>query len=251
MEKIRLDKIIADMGLCSRSEAARLIRSGTVLVGGRAAMSGADKVNPESTEIIVGGERLVYRKQRCFMMNKPAGVISATEDRSERTVLDLLDDGDRRLGLFPAGRLDKDAEGLLLLTNDGDLVHRIISPSKNIWKAYYVETQGALDGEDSAAVGTGVLLRDGLRCLPAVLEIISAGDTSTAVVRLREGKYHQVKRMLASRGKPVTYLRRLSVGGLALDPALAPGAYRELSPAEIDMVFDEQHSPWGKIRDIF
>jgi 16S rRNA pseudouridine516 synthase len=243
MEKIRLDKIVADMGFGTRSEAARLIRDGDVLVDGRVASSGAEKYDPAISEITVGGTRLVYKKLRYFMMNKPAGVVSATEDRKEATVLDLMTDGDRRLGLFPAGRLDKDAEGLLLLTNDGDLVHRIISPSKNIWKTYYVETLGALGIEDAAALKTGVVLRDGLRCLPAVLEIISAGETSTASVRIREGKYHQVKRMLASRGKPVTYLKRLSIGGLELDSALVPGSYREMTREEVESVFDESRSP--------
>lgn len=151
MEKLRLDKIIADSGLASRREAARLIKKGFVTVDGRAANSGADKVDPETSEIVVGGAPITYKSRRYMMMNKPAGFVSATEDRKEKTVLELLSDADRRLGLFPAGRLDKDAEGLLLLTNDGDWAHRVTSPSKNVWKTYYVETAGALLEEDAAS----------------------------------------------------------------------------------------------------
>ena len=239
MEKLRLDKIIADTGIASRSEAARLIREGAVSVDGKTAASGADKADPETAEIFVGGQRLEHRKKRYFMMNKPTGVVSATEDRSEKTATDLLEGPDARLGLFPAGRLDKDVEGLLILTNDGDYSHRIISPSKNVYKTYYVETRGALDDTDIAAFSGGIVLRDGLTCLPAVLKIISTGDVSAAEVRIHEGKYHQVKRMLASRGKPVTVLLRLAIGGLRLDGALKPGAYREMSPAEAESVFKE------------
>ena len=244
MEKIRLDKIISDSGLGTRSETAQRIKEGAVLVDGLTASTGAVKVDPETAVIIVGGVRLNYRKHRYFVMNKPAGVVSATEDRAEKTVLDLMSDVERRLGLFPAGRLDKDAEGLLILTNDGDLAHRIISPSKNIWKTYYVETAGALNGEDVAAFRSGIVLRDGLRCMPAVLEIQSSGEKSAAAVRLREGKYHQVKRMLASRGKPVSFLKRLSVGGLALDAGLVPGDYREVTRGELEAVFDDSGNPF-------
>jgi 16S rRNA pseudouridine516 synthase len=242
MEKLRLDKILADSGFCSRKEAARLIREGAVTVGGDAADSGAAKYDPETTEITVGGTRLEYKRKHYIMMNKPAGVVSATEDRSEKTVLDLLGPREKRLGLFPAGRLDKDAEGLLILTNDGDYVHRIITPAKNIWKTYEVETAGVLDSEDAAAFRQGIELKDGLRCLPAVLEILRSGETSTATVRIREGKYHQVKRMLASRGKPVLFLKRLSIGGLRLDGSLAPGSCREMTLLETESVFQGEDS---------
>jgi len=237
MEKLRLDKIIADSGIASRREAARLIKKGLVAVDGRAAASGADKVDPEASEIVVGGTPLAYKSKRYVMMNKPAGCVSATEDKKEKTVLDLLSETDRRLGLFPAGRLDKDAEGLLLLTNDGDWAHRVMSPLKNVWKTYYVETNGALAEEDAAAFRDGLVLIDGRRCLPARLIILGAGPRSSGLVKVREGKYHQVKRMLASRGKPVLYLKRLSVGGLNLDESLAPGQYREMTDAEVQAVF--------------
>ena len=237
MEKLRLDKILTDSGLCSRKEAARLIREGAVSVGGSTAAAGADKYDPETTEITVGGVRLDYKRKHYYMMNKPAGVVSATEDRTEKTVIDLLGEKEKRFGLSPAGRLDKDAEGLLILTDDGDYVHRIISPAKNIWKTYYVETLGALTQADAAALAAGIVLKDGLRCLPARLEIQGTGETSTATVRIREGKYHQVKRMLAARGKPVICLRRLMIGGLRLDGSLAPGCCREMSPSETESVF--------------
>lgn len=171
------------------------------------------------------------------MMNKPAGYVSSTEDRKEKTVMSLLDGVYVRLDLFPAGRLDKDAEGLLILTDDGDYAHRIITPSKKVYKTYYVETDGALSGDDAAAFRDGVVLRDGLHCLPARLDILTSGDKSTAYVVIREGKYHQVKRMLASRGKRVTYLKRVAIGGLKLDGRLEAGQYRELTAEEAWAVF--------------
>ena len=237
MEWIRLDKIIADAGLASRSEASRLIKNGFVTVGGRPATSGAEKVDPAETEIIVRGKTLVYQRHHYFMMNKPSGYVSATEDRNEKTVSELLDGASSRLGLFPAGRLDKDTEGLLLLTDDGDYAHRIITPAKKIYKTYYVETDGALTDGDSAAFLSGIVLRDGLRCLPGRLDIIASGIKSTAYVKIREGKYHQVKRMLAALGKPVTYLRRVAIGGLKLDGQLKAGQYRELTAEEVGAVF--------------
>lgn len=237
MDQLRLDKIIADAGLASRREAAQLIKNGFVTVGGRLALSGAEKYDPEETEIIVSGRALTYRRHCYLMMNKPAGYVSSTEDRKEKTVMSLLDGAYGRLGLFPAGRLDKDAEGLLILTDDGDYAHRIITPSKKVYKTYYVETEGALSADDAAAFRDGIVLRDGLHCLPARLDILTSGDKSTAYVAVREGKYHQVKRMLASRGKPVTYLKRVAIGGLLLDERLAAGQYRELTAGEAGAVF--------------
>ena len=237
MERIRLDKIITDAGLASRREAAFLIKNGFVTVGGRPASSGAEKYDPATTEIIVSGDALKYRKYCYLMMNKPAGYVSATADKKEETVSDLLDGVYSRLGLFPAGRLDKDAEGLLILTDDGEYVHRIITPSKKVYKKYYVETDGALDPVDAAAFSKGIILRDGLHCLPAQLEITTSGEKSKAYVRIREGKYHQIKRMLASRGKTVTYLKRVAIGGLTLDESLAAGQYRELTEEETESVF--------------
>lgn len=239
MEHMRLDKIISDAGVASRRETAQLIKNGFVTVNGQMASSGADKYNPDHSEIIVSGRKLVFRKKHYLMMNKPAGYVSATEDRNEKTVNDLLEGVYSRLNLFPAGRLDKDAEGLLILTDDGDYAHRIITPSKKVFKTYYIETDGALCIDDAEAFKKGILLKDGLLCLPAQLDIVTSGEMSTAYVKIREGKYHQVKRMLASLGKPVTYLRRVAVGGLPLDDRLAPGQYRELTEEETESVFIE------------
>lgn len=238
MAKERLDKLISDSGLASRREAAQLIKNGCVVINGVIAASGADKYDSAVSEIIVGGTKLNINKNRYIMMNKPAGVVSSTEDRREKTVCDLLEGTERRLNLFPAGRLDKDAEGLLLLTNDGDYAHRIISPAKKVYKTYAVITEGKLQEADVRAFELGIVLKDGLVCLPARLYIDSVGETSKATVMIREGKYHQVKRMLASLGKPVIYLKRIAIGGLRLDDRLMPGQYRELSAAETEAVFD-------------
>ena len=174
----------------------------------------------------VSGEKLVY-----LMLHKPAGLVSATEDPRQPTVLELLPAHLRRVGLFPAGRLDKDTEGLLLLTNDGPLAHRLLSPRRHVDKTYFVRVDGALDGADAAAFAAGMTLDDGLECLPAGLEVLETPDT--AIVTLREGKYHQIKRMLAQRGKPVLYLKRLTMGPLTLDPALEKGAWRPLTAEEL------------------
>ena len=164
------------------------------------------------------------------MLHKPAGVVSSTQDPRERTVLDLLPQHLRRRALFPVGRLDKDTEGLLLLTNDGPLAHALLAPGRHVDKVYYVEVDGRLDQQDRRAFQAGVTLADGTVCQPADLTVLD--PPSQGLVTLREGKYHQVKRMLAARGKPVTYLKRLSMGPLTLDPALPAGAWRPLTPEE-------------------
>lgn len=225
----RLDKILANTGRWSRKEVRELVRAGRVSVDGVVARTPEEKHDPGAWFQVGGqtisGERLVY-----LMLHKPAGLVSATEDPREPTVLSLLPQHLQRVGLFPAGRLDKDTEGLLLLTNDGPLAHRLLSPKRHVDKLYYVQVEGRLDEGDAAAFQQGVTLEDGLVCLPAGLEILEDGEAG--MVTLREGKYHQVKRMLASRGKPVRYLKRLSMGPLTLDPALAPGAWRPLNEEE-------------------
>ena len=232
MEKQRLDKIIAGGGAYSRREVKLLIRQGKILVDGFPARAGEDKVDPETAEILVNGEPFQYREYTWLMMNKPAGVLSATEDGRGRTVLDLLPQELQRQGLFPVGRLDKDTEGLLLLTNEGGLAHDLLSPRHHVDKVYYARTAGTLTEADRRAFAEGMELGD-LRCLPAELEILSAGPESEALVTLREGKFHQVKRMLAQRGKPVLYLKRVKMGNLTLDPALARGDYRYLTDEEL------------------
>ena len=225
----RLDKIISATGKKSRREVREMVRQGRVLVDGKPAPAADMKVDPQTAVILLDGEPLGYEKFTYVMLHKPAGVLTATEDRRQETVLDLLPPELRRRALSPVGRFDKDTEGLLLLTNDGQLAHRLLSPKSHVDKVYYARVDGALEPGDIAAFAAGMTLGDGLECLPAGLEILSPTE---ALVTLREGKFHQVKRMLAARGKPVLYLKRLSMGRLRLDPALAPGAWRMLTEEE-------------------
>lgn len=234
MEEQRLDKIIASTGRWSRREARDLIRQGRVLVDGTPARSAEEKTDPESSEITVNGQALDYRRYTWIMLNKPAGYLSATEDGRGQTVLDLLPRDLRRRGLFPVGRLDRDTEGLLLLTNEGGLAHDLLSPRRHVDKVYYARVAGRLTEADRAAFAAGLTLPDGLVCLPAELEILSAGEESEAHVTLREGKFHQVKRMLAHLGKPVRYLERVRMGPLALDRRLSRGAFRFLTENELE-----------------
>ncbi|MDR3277728.1 MAG: rRNA pseudouridine synthase [Oscillospiraceae bacterium] len=229
---LRLDKILSDSGLVSRRDAARLIKHGRVTADGVPVTAADRKYDPETARIAVDGAALSYQPHHYFMMNKPAGVVSATEDAREETVLSLLRGRDADLSLFPAGRLDKDAEGLLLLTDDGSFAHSVISPSKKVDKTYFVRTDAPFDADDAAAFERGVTLGDGTRCRPARLELLP-GDSSETLVTLREGRYHQVKRMAAARGKRVVYLKRVKIGGLRLDESLKPGEYRALTAAEI------------------
>ena len=225
----RLDKILSATGCWSRREARQLVRQGRVSVDGQIAVSAEEKADP-AARILVDGAPLAHEKYVYVMLHKPAGILSATEDSRQRTVLDLLPAEWRRRGVAPVGRLDKDTEGLLLLTDDGALSHRLTSPRYHVDKVYYARVSGKLTAADAEAFAAGMALPDGLTCLPAHLEILSEGECR---VTLREGKFHQVKRMLAARGKPVVYLKRLSMGALHLDESLAPGAYRPLTPEEI------------------
>ena len=235
-EKQRIDKLVASSGKYTRSEVKKLIRAGLVLVDGIAVRSGDEKADPETVEICVKGEVLTWRRFTWLMMNKPAGLLSATEDGRQKTVLDLLPQELQRQELFPVGRLDKDTEGLLLLTNDGATAHELLSPKKHVDKVYYARTAGRLTEADCQRFREGIHLDDGLDCLPAELEIIRAGEESEAYVTLREGKFHQVKRMLAYCGKPVLYLKRVSMGNLTLDPALEKGCYRFLTEDEVNLL---------------
>ena len=234
MEKQRLDKVIASTGKFSRREVKLLVRQGRVLVDGVPARSGEDKVDPEAVEMLINGEKLIYRQFTWVMLNKPAGYLSATEDGRGATVLDLLPQELQKQKLFPVGRLDKDTEGLLLLTNEGGLAHDLLSPRHHVDKVYYTRVAGRLTEEDCCAFEAGMTLDDGLVCQSAGLEILKAGEESEAYVTLREGKFHQVKRMLAFRGKPVLYLERIKMGNLTLDPSLSRGEFRFLTEKELD-----------------
>ena len=227
----RLDKLLAATGRWSRREVKGLVKAGRVLVDGVPAAAPEQKLDPDRSRVLVDGEEAVFREFTYVMLNKPAGVLSATEDARQETVLDLLPPELRRRGLFPVGRLDKDSEGLLLLTNDGDLAHRLLSPKSHVDKVYYIRTDAPLTEEDRAAFAGGVLLADGTECLPAGLELL--GDGREALVTLHEGKFHQIKRMIASRGAAVCRLKRLSMGTLVLDEGLRPGGFRLLNEEEV------------------
>lgn len=226
----RLDKILSGTGRWSRREVRELVKAGRVTANGAIVRAPEEKYDRAGLDLRVDGEVVSGEKHVYLMLHKPAGYVSATDDPRQTTVLELLPPHLRRVGLFPAGRLDKDTEGLLLLTNDGGLAHDLLSPRKHVDKTYFVRVDGVLDESDTAAFETGMTLGDGFTCLPAGLERLARPDE--ALVTLREGKYHQIKRMLAARGKPVVYLKRLTMGPLALDKGLAPGAWRPLTGEE-------------------
>lgn len=230
----RLDKLLASTGKWSRREVKALVRQGLVRVDGRLAASAEDKLDPAAAVVTVAGETISLCRFTYVMLHKPAGVLTATEDRKQPTVLDLLPPELRRIGLAPVGRLDKDTEGLLLLTNDGELAHRLLSPKYHVEKRYFARVDGELSAADAEAFARGMTLGDGLECLPAGLQVL---PDRVCIVTLREGKFHQVKRMLAARGAPVLYLKRLSMGPLTLDDSLAAGAYRLLRAEEISALY--------------
>lgn len=230
----RLDKLLAGTGKWSRREVKALVRQGLVRVDGRLAASAEDKLDPAVAVVTVAGETVALHRFTYVLLHKPAGVLTATEDRKQPTVLDLLPPELRRIGLAPVGRLDKDTEGLLLLTNDGELAHRLLSPKYHVDKRYLARVDGELSAADAEAFARGMTLGDGLECLPAGLEVL---PDRVCIVTLREGKFHQVKWMLAARGAPVLYLKRLSMGPLTLDDSLAAGAYRLLRAEEISALY--------------
>lgn len=227
---MRLDKFLSEAKVASRKELRNIIRAGRVRVDGKTAAGPQEQVR-EDQNITLDGTPVRLPGRLVLMLHKPAGFVTSTEDPRDRTVMELLPEKYRALGLRPVGRLDKETEGLLLFTNDGDLSHRLTSPRHQVEKEYYAETEGPVDPEDVAAFAAGLTLRDGTVCLPAVLVPAERGCR----VVVREGKYHQVRRMLAARGKPVTYLRREREGGLTLG-TLENGAWRLLEPGEIELL---------------
>lgn len=231
---MRLDKFLSDMGVGSRSELKRSIRKGLVTVNGQVQKDPGADVDTTS-EISFDGNPVLYQSFEYYMMNKPAGVISASEDKRQKTVLDLMDSRKRK-DLFPAGRLDRDTEGLLLITNDGQLAHRLLSPKHHVDKCYFVRVSGALGEEDVQRFADGIPYDEALTAMPAKLRILESGtDFSTAETTIQEGKFHQIKKMFAAlgNGREVVYLKRLSMGPLTLDPDLAPGEYRALTEEEL------------------
>lgn len=232
MPLIRLDRMLVNQGVGTRSQIKDLLRKGLVIIDGKAVKNSDSKIDTEKNRVFIGGNEIVYKEHIYIMMNKPQGVVSASSDPKQRTVIDLLPDSLRRPGLFPTGRLDKDTEGLLIITDDGPFAHRVLSPKKHVDKWYFALLDKPADEDDIMAFQNGIVLSDGYECLPAKLEC----NDKEAFITINEGKFHQIKRMFEARGKNVLYLKRLSMGGLSLDDRLAPGEFRELTPLEITQI---------------
>lgn len=230
---MRLDRFLSFMGCGTRGEVRDALRAGRVTLEGRTERDGGRRIDAQCARVTFDGNPLAYKPHRHLMMNKPAGVLTAARDARQPTVLDLLSPLYRACGCMPVGRLDKDTEGLLLLTSDGELAHRLLAPKRHVDKVYFAQVDGPLGDADAQAFAEGLQLSD-FQAMPARLEILrSAPEGAEARVTVQEGKFHQVKRMFAARGVQVTHLKRLCVGPVPLDPALKPGAYRELTDAEL------------------
>lgn len=230
---IRLDKYLADMSIGTRTEVKKLIRQGKVAVDGLIVKNPDIKVDIDTQNVTCNGIAVTYETYEYYMLNKPAGVISATSDKTEKTVLDLID-SKKRKDLFPVGRLDKDTEGLLLITNDGELAHRLLSPKKHVDKLYYAKVEGTVGMEDIDAFAKGLDIGEGEYTKPAKLIVLKSDVISEIELSIQEGKFHQVKRMFEAVGKKVIYLKRLEMGTLKLDEGLALGEYRPLTQKEIE-----------------
>ena len=231
---MRIDKYLAEMGQGTRSEIKKLIRSGRVMVDGETVKKPEFKIDETTQKVSLEGKQIGYAKKEYYMLYKPAGVISATKDDRDKTVLDLITDK-KRNDLFPVGRLDKDTEGLLLITNDGELAHRLLSPAHHVDKQYYALVEGELPADAVSQMEQGVTLEDGTVTRPARLELLpeKEGEFTKTLLTIHEGKFHQVKRMFEALGCKVVFLKRLSMGNLVLDPELETGAYRPLTEGEI------------------
>lgn len=233
---MRLDKYLADMGIGTRSEVKQYIRKKQVLVNDELPSGPQQKVTPGQDQILYRGAPVSYLEYEYFMMNKPAGYVSAVTDTQCRTVMELVTEKNRK-DLFLVGRLDKDTEGLLLITNDGALSHNLLAPGKHIPKTYYARISGEVNEEDVLCFAQGIDIGEKKSTLPATLRILSCeGGVSEIELTIVEGKFHQVKRMFEAVGKKVTYLKRISMGGLCLDDSLAPGEYRPLTEEEIELL---------------
>lgn len=230
---MRIDKFLANMNYGSRTDVKKMLKKGLVQVNDQSVKNGKTHVDVEKDVITVGGEVVEYVKYIYLMLNKPDGVISATEDDLHDTVIDLLSLEDAAFEPFPVGRLDKDTEGLLLITNDGQLAHDLLSPKKHVQKVYFALIDGEVTQDDQIAFRKGVTLEDGYETKPADLKILKSGTTSEIELTITEGKFHQVKRMFESVGKKVTYLKRIEMGALKLDPQLKLGEYRVLTEDEL------------------
>lgn len=232
MGKIRLDKYLADMGLGTRTEVKKDIKKGRISVNGEIIKSPEYKIDTQTDAVLADGKEIAYEELVYYMLNKPQGVVSATEDRRDKTVLDLISEKKRK-DLFPVGRLDKDTEGLLLITNDGELAHNLLAPKKHVDKKYFVRLKAPLSEENRKCLEEGVDIGEDKLTLPAQVFVLNQ-ERDEAEIIIREGKFHQIKRMFHAVGNEVVFLKRLSMGSLVLDEALLPGEYRLLTPQEIE-----------------
>ncbi len=237
---MRIDKLLANVGYGSRKEVKSLLKSGAVVVNEQVVKDAKAHVDPEVDHVTVHNEPVVYREFIYLMMNKPQGLISATEDNFQETVIDILEPEDAAMEPFPVGRLDKDTEGLLLITNDGQLAHQLLSPKKHVSKTYFAVIASEVTQSDIEEFSKGVTLDDGYHTKPGELKILKSGLTSDIELTIMEGKFHQVKRMFEAVGKRVVYLKRISMGSLGLDEALELGEYRELTDEELEALRNGQ-----------
>ncbi len=235
----RVDKILASRTAFSRKETKKLITQGRVRLNGRLVRSAEEKVDLAADVLQLDGKSLLLQKRLYLMMNKPAGVLSAARDPKQPTVLDLLPEGYRRTGLFPAGRLDKDTEGFMLITDDGEFAHRILSPKRHVPKTYHARIDGPVNERMVKAFADGIVLEDGSLCKPAQLLLLESGPESLCQVVLTQGMYHQVKRMFVACGRRVLWLKRTAIGALPLDEALKPGEVRKITDKEILRLLDK------------
>lgn len=241
MKNMRLDKFLSECGICSRSESKIFIKKGMITVNGKKAAKGEEKIDPDNDEIMFKGQKIIYAEFEYYMLNKPAGVVSATEDKNDKTVIDLVPKPHAK-DIFPVGRLDKDTEGLLIITNDGETAHRLLSPKKHVDKTYFVRTTGGEIGtEEVEKLENGVDIGEEKLTLPAEIEILKNGEISESLLTIREGKFHQVKRMFKAVGREVIYLKRISMGNIKLDESLEKGECRKLSEDEIKIITGEKY----------
>ncbi|SFR96098.1 pseudouridine synthase [Anaeromicropila populeti] len=238
MSNMRLDKFLSEMGFGTRTEVKQFIKKKFVSVNGEIARKPEMKINPQEDQVLFQDEVVAYKKFEYIMLNKPSGVVSATEDKRDKTVIDLVEDAVRK-DLFPVGRLDKDTEGLLLLTNDGILAHQLLSPKKHVNKIYFAKVQGEVTEEDVQLFAKGFQVEDEFFAMPSKLTVLEKNMVSQVELTIVEGKFHQVKRMFAAIGKEVLYLKRIQMGKLCLDDTLALGEYRELTQEELDLLKDK------------
>lgn len=236
---MRLDKYLVHVGYGTRSMAQKVVKSKKVRVNGHIIIKPETTIDAETSIVEVDGQQMDYKEFYYFILNKPGGYITATEDNREQTVLDLLESRDQNKGVFPVGRLDKDTEGLLVLTNDGKMAHSLLSPKRHVDKVYYAKVLGQMEEQDIERFASGITLNDGTTYEPGKLEIITSGDESEIYVTIREGKFHQVKRMVQAVGKEVIYLKRIKMGGLSLPNDIDLGSYRQMTEEEINLLISK------------